>query len=207
MEKQLRGYIFRMYPTKEQQVLIEKSFGTSRYIYNHFLEESIKLGKMNAYELIKKIPELTKENIWLKEVDSCLLRSSIFDLDKAYQKRDKEEKGLPKFKSKNKSRKSYRTNTYKNKKYESIKLDLERKTITLPKLKEVKVRGYRKLNKINGRIINVTVYKEADKYYVSVCAKEVVIAPAIIPSSIVGIDVGIKNLAITSDGKIYNNLK
>ena len=168
MEKQLRGYIFRMYPTKEQQVLIEKSFGTSRYIYNHFLEESIKLGKMNAYELIKKIPELTKENIWLKEVDSCLLRSSIFDLDKAYQKRDKEEKGLPKFKSKNKSRKSYRTNnvtsTYKDKKYESIKIALNNKTITLPKLKEVKIRGYRKLNKINGRIINATIYKGLNRW-------------------------------------------
>ena len=207
MEKQLKGYVFRMYPTKNQKILIEKSFRTSRYIYNHFLEIAIKTRKMNAYEFIKMIPKLPKENIWLNEVDNCLLRTTIFDLEKAYQKHEKEERGLPKFKSKNKSRKSYRTNTYKNKKYESIKLDLERKTITLPKLKEVKVRGYRKLNKINGRIINVTVYKEADKYYVSVCAKEVVIAPAIIPSSIVGIDVGIKNLAITSDGKIYNNLK
>ena len=211
MEKQLRGYIFRMYPTKEQQVLIEKSFGTSRYIYNHFLEESIKLGKMNAYELMKKIPELTKENIWLKEVDSCLLRSSIFDLDNAYQKRDKEEKGLPKFKSKNKSRKSYRTNnvtsTYKDKKYESIKIALNNKTITLPKLKEVKIRGYRKLNKINGRIINATIYKEADKYYVSICVEEAVIVPTFVPTSIVGVDVGIKNLAILSDGTIYKNPK
>ena len=63
MEKQLKGYVFRMYPTKNQKILIEKSFRTSRYIYNHFLEIAIKTRKMNAYEFIKMIPKLPKENI------------------------------------------------------------------------------------------------------------------------------------------------
>ena len=210
MEKILRGYIFRMYPNKNQQILIEKSFGTSRYIYNYFLEKS-KEYYMNAYEYIKELPSLTKENNWLKEVDGCLLRTSIFDLDNAYQKQRKERKGILKFKNKYQSRQSYRTNNiinhYKEKTYESIKLDLEKRTITLPKLKEIKIKGYRNLKRINGRIISATIYKEADKYYVSLCLEEEVITPLFIPASIVGIDVGIKELVVTSEGKIYKNQK
>ncbi len=210
MEKILRGYIFRMYPNKNQQILIEKSFGTSRYIYNYFLEKS-KEYYMNAYEYIKELPSLTKENNWLKEVDGCLLRTSIFDLDNAYQKQRKERKGILKFKNKYQSRQSYRTNNiinhYKEKTYESIKLDLEKRTITLPKLKEIKIKGYRNLKRINGRIISATIYKEADKYYVSLCVEEEVITPLFIPASIVGIDVGIKELVVTSEGKIYKNQK
>ena len=99
MEKILKGYVFRMYPTEEQKILIEKSIGTSRFIYNHFLSIS-ENSKINAYEYIKQLPGLTKEYNWLKEVDSCLLRTSIFDLENAYQKHFKENKGLPKFKSK-----------------------------------------------------------------------------------------------------------
>lgn len=211
MTKQLKGYIFRMYPNIEQQVLIEKSFGTSRYIYNYFLDKSIKDKNMNAYNYIKELPQLSKENSWLKEVDSCLLRTSIFDLDNAYQKMYKEEKSFPNFKSKNRSRNSYRTNNitsmYKGKQYESIKLDLEKRIIKLPKLKEVKIKGYRNLKKINGRIINATIYKEANKYYVSICVEEEIIIPTLIPTSIIGIDVGIRDLVITSEGKIYGNPK
>lgn len=166
---------------------------------------------MNAYNTIKELPNLSKEKVWLKEVDSCLLRSGIFDLENAYEKMYKEKKGFPKFKSKNRSRNSYRTNNitsmYKGKQYESIKLDLERRIIKLPKLKEVNIRGYRKLKQINGRIINATIYKEANRYYVSVCVEEEVIAPSFIPTSIIGIDVGIKDLVITSEGKIYKSPK
>lgn len=171
----------------------------------------MKNKNMNAYNTIKELPNLSKEKVWLIEVDSCLLRSSIFDLENAYEKMYKEKKGFPKFKSKNRSRNSYRTNNitsmYKGKQYESIKLDLERRIIKLPKLKEVNIRGYRKLKQINGRIINATIYKEANRYYVSVCVEEVVIAPSFIPTSIIGIDVGIKDLVITSEGKIYKNPK
>ena len=210
MEKILKGYVFRMYPTEEQKILIEKSIGTSRFIYNHFL--SISKGiKINAYDYIKQLPSLTEEYNWLKEVDSCLLRTSIFDLEDAYQKYFKENKGLPKFKSKVKSRKSYRTNnitsTYKGKTYNSIELNLNKRLIKLPKLKEVEIKGYRNINKINGRIINATIYKEANKYYVSVCVEEYKDVTKVIPKTIIGLDLGIKNLVITSDGKIYDNKK
>lgn len=96
---------------------------------------------------------------------------------------------------------------YKGKQYESIKLDLEKRIIKLPKLKEVKIKGYRNLKKINGRIINATIYKEANKYYVSICVEEEIIIPTLIPTSIIGIDVGIRDLVITSEGKIYGNPK
>ena len=210
MEKILKGYVFRLYPTKEQLILIEKSIGCSRFIYNYFLNIS-KEEKINAYNYIKKLPELINEYIWLKEVDSCLLRTSIFNLDNAYQKYFKETKGLPKFKSKTRSRQSYRTNnitrSYKGKTYNSIELDLNKKIIKLPKLKEVSIKGYRNLKQINGKIINATIYKEVNRYYVSICVEEYIIPPIVIPKTIIGIDLGIKNLVITSDGKVYNNQK
>ena len=208
MGKILRGYVFRLYPTKEQTILIEKSIGCSRFIYNYFLGIS-KEEKINACNYIKKLPELIDKYLWLKEVDSCLLRCSIFNLDNAYQKYFKEKKGLPKFKSKTRSRQSYRTNNitsnYKGKTYNSIELDLNKKIIKLPKLKEVAIKGYRDLKQIKGKIINATVYKEANKYYVSVCVEEYINQPIITPNTIIGLDLGIKNLIITSDGKVYDN--
>ena len=146
----LKGYVFRMYPTKEQEELINKTIGCSRFIYNHFLDDKIKeykeTGKnKSAYDQIKLIPSLSKEYPWLKEVDSCALRTSLFNLEDAY-KRFFNGNGYPRFKAKG-VHESYKTNniksSYKGNNYNSIKLDLKNKTITLPKLKEVKIRGYR----------------------------------------------------------------
>lgn len=78
---------------------------------------------------------------------------------------------------------------------------------TSPKLKKVKIRGYRNLEKINGKIINATILKEANKYYVSVCVSEEIEIPEFVPTSIVGIDLGIKDLVITSDFQKYHNDK
>ena len=207
MEKIMRGYIFRLYPTEKQIELIEKSFGCSRYIYNYFLGKN--KNYINSYKSIKEIPNLIKEKPWLSEVDSCSLRCSIFNLEDSF---DRFKKGLseyPKFKSKTKSRTSYRTNNitseYKGKTYNSISIDLINRTIKLPKLKEVTIRGYRNLKQINGRIINATVYKEAGKYYVSICVEELITVPKLIPTKIIGIDLGIKDLLITSDGYTIEN--
>ena len=205
----IRGYIFRLYPNLEQQQLIEKSFGCSRFIYNYFLDKYP--NYINAYNCCKEVKELTKEYEWLKEVDSCLLRTSIFDLDNAF-KRFRDNLGdKPKFKSKNKSRNSYRTNnmtsTYKGNTYNSIKIDLKNNLITLPKLKEIKIRGYRNLTDIKGNIKSSTVYKEANKYYVSLTVEDTLELPKVIPTKIVGIDLGIKDLIITSDGLKIRNEK
>ena len=207
----LKGYVFRMYPTENQEELINKTIGCSRFIYNHFLDDKIKeykkTGKSKtAYDQIKLIPSLSKEKPWLKEVDSCALRNSLFNLEDAY-KRFYNGNGYPKFKAKG-VHESYKTNniksSYKGNNYNSIKLDLKNKTITLPKLKEVKIRGYRNKNIIPGEVKS----EDAGKYYVSVLIEEELIRPSFVPTSIIGIDLGIKDLIVTSfNEKIENTIK
>ena len=95
MQKITKGYVFRMYPNEKQINLIEKSFECSRFIYNHFLNMSN--NYINKYDCIKQLPVLEKDNIWLKEVDSCLLRCSIFDLENGYQRYKNKLGSKPKF--------------------------------------------------------------------------------------------------------------
>ena len=211
-----KAYVFRMYPDESQRILIEKSFGVSRWTYNHFLEENQReyreTGKSKStYDECKKIPELTKEYPFLKEVDSCLIRNSIFNLSDSYKRFFNKLGGYPNFKSKG-VHDSYKTNniknTYKGKEYNSITLDLNNRTVTLPKLKEVKIRGYRNKTNIIGDIKSATIKKEAGKYYVSVLVDEPFLKPLFIPRSIVGLDLGIKDLVITSHNeKIENSLE
>ena len=209
MKKIMKGYVFRLYPNNSQKELIEKSFGCYRYMYNYFLERN--KTYINAYESIKEILSLKETNKWLEEVDSCLLRCSIFNLEDSFKRYSKGLSEQPKYKSKYKSRQSYRTNNitnvYKGKIYNSIKLDLEKGIIILPKLKKIKIRGYRNIKEIKGRVINATVYKEAGKYYVSLCIEKELLIPNIVPSKIIGIDLGIKDLVITSDGYTIENKK
>ena len=209
MQKIMKGYVFRMYPTDKQKELIEKSFGCSRYIYNYFLDKN--KNYINAYDEIKKLPELTKEKEWLKEVDSCLLRCAIFNLEDSFKRYNSKVSDYPKYKVKNKTRPSYRTNnitsTYKGKIYNSISIDLNKRIIKLPKLKEVNIRGYRNLKSIEGRIINAIIYKEAGKYFVSICTQEYIKISKKLQRSIIGLDLGIKKLLTTSDGYTIENKK
>ena len=208
----LKGYVFKLYPNKDQEEIINKTIGSSRFIYNYFLEDKIKeykeTGKSkSAYDQIKLIPSLSKENLWLKKVDSCALRTTIFHLEDAFQ-RFYHGSGYPKFKAKG-IHESYKTNNikrvYKEKEYNSIKLDLKKKTITLPKVKEIKIRGYRNKENILGEIKSAVIKKEAGKYYVSVLIEEEFIRPTLVPTSIIGIDLGIKNLIVTSHNETIEN--
>ncbi len=203
-----KAYKFRLYPDEYQKELINKTIGCTRFIYNYMLSKKKDNINLFDFDLIKQIPSLTIKYPFLKEVDSCALRCAIFDLDNGFKKYFSKKGVYPKFKTKG-AKDSYRTNyvknKYKDKIYENIKLDLVNKKITLPKLKEVKIKGYRHLRKINGRILNTTISKVADKYYVSVCVEEELNVKEIIPSSVVGIDVGIKSLVTTSDGKTFGN--
>ena len=139
MEKVLKGYIFRLYPNEEQKILIEKSFGCYRYIYNYFLDKTNGKKYIKTFDYIKDLPLLSKEKEWLKEVNSCLLRCSIFNLEDALKRHNNGNAEYPKFKSKTKSRSSYRTNNitrvYKGKIYNSIEINLKDNIIKLPKLK------------------------------------------------------------------------
>ena len=213
--KILKGYVFRMYPNEKQEELINKTIGCSRFIYNHFLDDKIKeykeTGKSkSAYDQMKLIPSLSKEKPFLKEVDSCALRNSLFNLEDAF-KRFYNGNGYPRFKAKG-VHESYKTNniksSYKGNNYNSIKLDLKNKTITLPKLKEVKIRGYRNKEVILGEVKSAVIKKDAGKYYVSVLIEEELIRPSFVPTSIIGIDLGIKDLIVTSfNEKIENTIK
>ena len=201
-----KSYKFRMYPNKCQEELINKTIGSCRFIYNYFLDKKVS----NAYSGIKLIPELSKEKTFLKEVDSCAIRNSLFNLEDAY-KRYYNGSGYPKFKIKW-IHNSYKTNniksTYKGKYYNSIKLDLINKTITLPKLKEVSIKGYRNKFDFNGLIKSAIISKKANKYYVSVLVEEDISLLKFVPNNIVGIDLGIKNFLITSHNeKIKNTIK
>ena len=211
-----KGYKFRLYPNKEQAVLINKTLGCARLVYNYYLDKKINLYKDNktslsCYDCINDLKNFKIDHPFISEIDSMSLRCSLFNLDNSYKKFFKEGAGFPKFKSYNRKN-SYRTNMiiseYKGNTYYNIKLDLENHTITLPKLKEIKIRGYRNLNKIDGRIINATISKESDgTYYVSVLVEENIILSEFRPKRIIGLDLGVKDLVITSNYEKYKNEK
>ena len=207
-----KAYKFRLYPNDNQKILINKTFGCTRFIYNHFLNKCKEKGFIKAYDMCKELKELVLDYSFLKEVDSMALRCSIFNLEDSYKNYFSKRSAYPSFKNKF-SKQSYRTNcitsVYKNKKYSNIKIDIKEKMIKVPKLGLVKIRGYRNLNELTDRIINITIEKEkTNKYYVSVITeKEEETPKKITPTSIVGIDLGIKDLVVTSDGEKYPNPK
>ena len=207
-----KAYKLRIYPTNLQRELIEKTFGCTRYIYNNFLAErknkyEESKTKVHVYEQLKKLTDLKREKEWLREIDSCALQASVYNLDNAFQGFF-HGKGYPKFRAKG-VHESFRTNntlsTYKNKKYETIRIDFNKRIITLPKLKEVKFRGYRTTKEIVGKIKSATISKDANKYFVSILVEVPFIKYSINPTSIVGLDLGIKDFIVTSNGEKLKN--
>lgn len=204
-----KSYRFRMYPTTSQIELIHKTFGCTRLVYNYYLEKK-KEGNLSCFDMIKDLKNLQAEYPYLKEVDSCSLRCSLFNLDDAFKRYYKKQGSYPKFKSKYNSRRCYRTNcissSYKDKTYQSIEVNLKKDIIKLPKLKDVKIREYRDLEYLPGRIINATIEQASTgKYYVSVIVEENDIYTKLMPRKIIGIDLGIKDIIITSDNEKIEN--
>ena len=207
-----KAYKLRIYLTDLQRELIEKTFGCTRYIYNNFLAErknkyEESKTKVHVYEQLKELTNLKREKEWLREIDSCALQASVYNLDDAFQGFF-HGKGYPKFRAKG-VHESFRTNntlnTYKNKKYESIRIDFNKRIITLPKLKEVKFRGYRTTKEMVGKIKSATISKDANKYFVSVLVEVPFIKPIINPTSVIGLDLGIKDFIVTSNGEKLKN--
>ena len=208
----LKGYKYRIYPNEEQTIQIEKTFGCCRFVYNQLLAKKIDLYKNEQKSMSKTDCNnycnriLKKEYIWLKEVDKFALTNSIYNLDEAYKnffrrvKQGNEKAGFPKFKSKKNHYYSYKSNFTNN----NIKVDFDNNRIQLPKLKWVKCKLHRKFT---GKILFVTISKTpSNKYFISFnveCEHE------ILPknNNAVGIDLGIKDLLITSDGEVINNEK
>lgn len=198
-----KSFKYRLYPTKEQKIQIQKNFGCVRFVYNYYLAKRIELYEkyketFNYYACAKDLTQLKKELTWLKEADSTSLQSSLKNLDAAYQKFFKEHKGYPKFKSKKTHRFSY-TCKCVSKNIEII----DTNKIKLPKLGTVKIKNNLP---IRGKILSATISQTpSGKYFVSICCDNVNIEPFEKTGSVVGIDLGIKDFAITSDGvKIPN---
>ena len=199
-----KTYKYRIYPNKKQKELIAKTFGCCRFVYNKYLAKRIEMYKQNKetfsyVQCANDMKNLKSELVWLKEVDSTALQSSLKDLDSAYQKFFKEHSGFPKFKSKKTHRFSYKS------KCSNKNIQYCGKYIKLPKLGMVKTK-----NKLipQGRILNATVSQDpSGKYYVSLCCTDVDIEPLEKTGSVVGLDLGIKEFCITSDGEMISNPK
>ena len=199
-----KAYKYRIYPNKAQRELISKTFGCCRFVYNKYLAKRIELYEENkeAFSYVQcanDMKKLKSELEWLKEVDSTALQSSLKDLDVAYQNFFKSNKGFPKFKSKKTHRYSYKT------KYVNGNIAYCGKHIKLPKLGLVKIRDKQIPQ---GRILNATVSQEpSGKYYVSLCCADVEIESLEKTGSVIGLDLGIKEFCITSNGEMISNPK
>jgi len=177
-----KAFKIRIYPDKEQQSLIDKTFGCARYVYNFMLNLKKKLYKnfnmsLNFTCMSKVLTELKRHKVWLKEVDAVALQQSLKDLDFTYQM-FYNGNGYPKFKSKKRDKNSYRTNNWSQ-------LDQDAKMIKIPKVGWIRFRdksNFKGLTKIN----NITISKSASN-----C----------------GIDLGIKDFCILNDGTKFENPK
>lgn len=201
----LKAYKYRIYPNEEQEIQLNKTFGCTRFIYNQMLADRIKSYEENKDLDIKIIKYPTpaqykKEYEWLKEVDSLALANAQMNLDKAYKNffRDKSV-GFPKFKSKKNNHKSYTTNN------QNGTVFIENNRIKIPKLKSmIKIKQHREFV---GLIKSCTISQNpSGKYFISILVDtENIQLPKL--DTKVGIDLGIKEFAITSDGEMFSNPK
>lgn len=203
----LKAYKFRLYPNEEQSVYLAKTFGCTRFVYNQMLADRMSIYekyKDNKEEL-KKQKHMTPakykaEFEWLKEVDSLALANAQMNLDKAYKNffRDKSV-GFPKFKSKRNNHHSYTTNNQKGTVY------IENGFIKVPKLKSmIKIKQHRNFI---GLIKSCTISQvSSGKYFISILVDtENIKLPEV--DNKIGVDLGIKELVITSNGEFFHNPK
>ena len=200
MRKINRTYRFRLYPNKAQAELLAKHFGCARFVYNYFLNERIEQYRLtgksdNFYAQEKALTELKKqeETAWLKEVNAQSLQFALRCLEAAYTNFFKKRAKFPKFKSK-RSKNSFTVP-------QAVSIAGDR--LFVPKFREgMKCRVHRA---IKGKIGKVTISKTpTGKYFVSVSTEEEYFQ---IEKSgkLVGVDLGLKSLLVTSEGEIFKN--
>ncbi|MFD1415144.1 IS200/IS605 family element RNA-guided endonuclease TnpB [Oceanobacillus jeddahense] len=216
-----KAFRFRIYPNKKQITFIHKTIGCSRFVYNYFtgkqkekdhywhtVNEMVQNGQLlqnnwkgeffNKNKAIKAVRELKKNYSFLKEVDSIALQKAVENVNDSYTRYYKKQNKAPRFKSKNNPVQSYTT------KHVNGNIAILDKHIKLPKLGLVRLA---KSREVEGRIMNVTVRRNAaGKYFVSILV-EAEIEPHEKTGSCVGIDVGLTDFAILSDGIVYENPK
>lgn len=201
MRKINRTYRFRLYPNKVQTDLLEKHFGCARFVYNYFLNQRIEQYRLtgksdNYYAQAKCLTELKKQEAteWLKEINSQTLQFAIRCLEAAYTNFFRKRAKFPKFKSK-RSKNSFTV---------PQSAFFADNRLFIPKFKEgIKCRVHRK---INGKIGKVTISKTpSGKYFVSVFTEEEYTTPLKKTNESVGLDMGLKDLVVTSEGETFNN--
>ena len=198
-----KSYRFRIYPTKKQIELIKKTIGCSRFVFNHFLatwKDTYKeTGKGLTYHTCSsKLPSLKNEYAWLKEVDSIALQSSLRNLADSFSRFFKKQNKAPRFKSKNNNVQSYKT------KYTNGNIAIIGNKIKLPKLGLVR---FSKSRDVEGRILHATVRRNpSGKYFISILV-ETEVQPLDKTETSIGIDLGITDFAILSDGRKIDNNK
>lgn len=203
----IKAYKYRLNPNEEQRIFFEKSFGCARYVYNWGLtlrnEAYQKDGtRLSWVDICKQMTELKKqeETSWLNEVSNQSLQSSIRNMDSAFTRFFQEKKGFPKFKSK-KGKQSFQF-------VQRVTMDFANHKVKLPKMGWVNFYNNREFV---GKIGTVTISKSTTgKYYMSVVVDDWLDLPARAPinhETSVGIDVGIKDFAVLSNGQVFENPK
>ena len=198
-----KGIKVRLYPTEEQEVLINKTIGCCRFVYNNALENCKQSYEQTQHFPSKKersanLVPLKEINQFLKEVDYHALQQSIRDFDSALDKffKNRNHFGFPQFKSKHNLKQSYRTTC------DGGRADvLDNRHIKLPKLGKVRTKKFLIPNEY--KLCNITVEKTStNKYYASICI-ETKVQPLPKTGKQVGFDLGLKDLLIGSDGTRY----
>lgn len=193
----LKAYKYRLYPTEGQREYFAKSFGCVRFIYNHMLADRIELyakykddkEKLKAHKP-RTYTSFKGEYEFLKEVDNLALANAQIDLNSAYKKFFKEGAGFPKFKSKNRSKKSYKTNN------QGGNIRIEGNEIKLPKIGLVKIKYHRKFD---GLIKSCTISQTSTgKYYISILVDQEEYKWIPVKNKM-GIDLGLSDFAITTN--------
>ncbi len=208
METIYRAYKYRMYPTIEQETLINKHIGSCRWLYNYALEKKITAYKkdqtrLSRFDLSADIPVLKKseDTKWLKEVNSQALQMALKNMDEAFTRFFRDKKGFPRFKSRRRSRKSFNIP-------QSINIDWDNKRVSIPKIKNLRFVVDRRPN---GVVRSATVSKTpTNKYFISILVDTGIKPPnkySIHKPTSVGVDLGIKDFLITSNGEKSSNPK
>ena len=202
-----KSYKYRIEPTKSQEEILTQYFGACRWIYNRQLNRRIEAyqttkTKIGANDLIKEITFLKKQEelSWLSVTPVQCLQGAIRNMDSAFTKFFRQKTGFPNFKSKNDLKQSVQFFT-------NFNIDFEKKLIKIPKIDElIKCRIDRTFE---GKIRNVTLSRTpTKKYFVSILVDNNMALPNKAPiqeSTAIGIDVGIKDFAVLSDGEKIAN--
>ena len=219
METIEKGFKYRIYPKNNQIEQIEVMFKAKRYVWNYFL--NINKHRLNHHKSVlnytkmsKLLTLLKRKQAWSNQCEKSVLQNTIKYQYQTFLKFFKKECGFPKFKSYKNNYQSIKMN-YTNGNIGILEKDIEYTStgkfkkqnckIKLPKIKQVKIAYSRQYE---GRIISCTLSRDTDnKYYISLCCVDIEINPLEQTGAVVGIDLGIKEFATTSDNEIINNPK